>query len=159
MDHNYKQCKRPRNAQSIETENLDLNIEKSNLTQQVKGLQKEVKKIKDIFDESSNRYGYRRIHSVLKSTGVTVSEKVVHMIMNTDNLKVPNIKLKRYSSYKGEISPEVNNLTNRNFHAIGTSPNSKLVNTMLDNALSTLKETEKPIVHSDRGCHVRQEVA
>lgn len=26
---------------------------------------------------------------------------------------------------------------------------------MLDNAISTLKETEKPIVHSGHGCHYR----
>jgi transposase InsO family protein len=26
---------------------------------------------------------------------------------------------------------------------------------MLDNAVATLKEDEKPIVHSDRGCHYR----
>ena len=38
---------------------------------------------------------------------------------------------------------------------IGTSPDSALVNTMLDNAISTLSENEKPLVHSDRGCHYR----
>ncbi len=38
---------------------------------------------------------------------------------------------------------------------IGTSPSSNLVNTMLDSALAVLKEDEKPIVHSVRGCHHR----
>ena len=38
---------------------------------------------------------------------------------------------------------------------VGTSPNAKLVNTMLDNAIVLLKENEHPIVHSDRGCHYR----
>ena len=38
---------------------------------------------------------------------------------------------------------------------IGTSPNAKLVNTMLDKAICSLKEGEKPIIHSDRGCHYR----
>ena len=38
---------------------------------------------------------------------------------------------------------------------IGTHPNEKLVNTMLDNAIATLKEGEHPIIHSDRGCHYR----
>ena len=38
---------------------------------------------------------------------------------------------------------------------IGTSPDADLVNTMLDSAISTLKNDEKPIVHSDRGCHYR----
>ena len=150
-------------------------------------------KIKEIFDESKNTYGYRRIHSALKSLGIVISEKVVRMIMKEDGLIVPYIKKKRYNSYKGEISPEVENIVNRDFHAdkinskwltditefhipagkvylspiidcfdglpvswtIGTSPNAKLVNTMLDNAVATLKEDEKPIVHSDRGCHYR----
>ncbi len=38
---------------------------------------------------------------------------------------------------------------------IGTSPNATLVNTMLAEAIATLKPDEKPIVHSDRGCHYR----
>ena len=38
---------------------------------------------------------------------------------------------------------------------IGTRPNAELVNTMLDAAIATLKEDEKPIVHSDRGAHYR----
>lgn len=38
---------------------------------------------------------------------------------------------------------------------IGTSPNADLVNQMLEEAISTLKDNEHPIVHSDRGCHYR----
>lgn len=38
---------------------------------------------------------------------------------------------------------------------IGRHPNAELVNTMLDNAISTLKDGSKPIVHSDRGAHYR----
>ena len=39
--------------------------------------------------------------------------------------------------------------------SIGTSPNAELSNSMLRFAISTLKPGEKPIVHSDRGCHYR----
>ena len=154
-------------------------------------------KAKSIFEESSSRYGYRRIHSVISSVGTIVSEKVIRRIMKEENLVVPNIKRKKYSSYKGEISPEVENIINREFHAdrpnnkwltditefhipagkvylspiidcfdglpvswtIGTSPSAELVNTMLDEAILSLSENENPIIHSDRGCHVRQEVA
>ncbi|MDX9918359.1 MAG: IS3 family transposase [Gudongella sp.] len=150
-------------------------------------------KVIDIFEESKSRYGYRRVHSVIKNLGITVSEKVVRMIMKDENLVVPNIKRKKYSSYKGEISPEVENVVNRDFHAdkpnskwltditefhipagkiylspiidcfdglpvswaIGTSPSAELVNTMLDEAILMLNNDEKPIVHSDRGCHYR----
>ena len=38
---------------------------------------------------------------------------------------------------------------------IGTSPNAALANGMLLDACSTLKDGEKPIIHSDRGCHYR----
>ena len=32
---------------------------------------------------------------------------------------------------------------------IGTSPNAELVNTMLEDAIDTLSDSEHPIVHSD----------
>ena len=38
---------------------------------------------------------------------------------------------------------------------IGEVPDSKLVNDMLKNAISQLKENETPILHTDRGCHYR----
>ena len=38
---------------------------------------------------------------------------------------------------------------------IGTHPDAKLVNTMLEMAISTLKKGETPLVHSDRGAHYR----
>ena len=38
---------------------------------------------------------------------------------------------------------------------IGTSPNAELVNTMLKDAINTLSPGEKPLIHSDRGCHYR----
>jgi transposase InsO family protein len=39
--------------------------------------------------------------------------------------------------------------------AIGTSPDAELVNTMLDDAIASLQHRERPIVHTDRGCHYR----
>ena len=152
--------------------------------------------VKGPFEESSSRYGYHRIHSVIKSAGTTISAKVIRRIMKEEDLVVPNIS-KKYSSYKGEITPAVENVINRDFKAdkpnskwltditefyipagkiylspiidcfdglpvswtIGTSPNAELVNIMLDEAITQLREDEKPIVYSDRGCHMRQEVA
>lgn len=38
---------------------------------------------------------------------------------------------------------------------ISTTPDSMLVNTMLDQAISHLSEGERPLIHSDRGCHYR----
>ena len=38
---------------------------------------------------------------------------------------------------------------------IGTSPDAELANVMLRNAIAKLSPDEKPILHSDRGCHYR----
>ena len=138
--------------------------------------------LREIFSEAKERYGYRRLHAVLRTNGRIVSEKVVRRIMREEDMKVYHKRRRGYSSYKGEISPEVENVIKRDFHAgkpnekwltditefsipagkvylsplidcfdgmpvswtIGTSPNSVLVNTMLDDAISTLSEYEKP---------------
>ena len=150
-------------------------------------------KLHTVFDSVDGRYGYRRIHVMLKKSGIVVSEKVVRRLMKEEGLIVYRAKRKKYSSYAGEISPEVTNIIERNFHtdapntkwltditefslpagkvylspiidcfdglavswSIGTSPSAELVNTMLDDAISHLKEGEHPVVHSDRGVHYR----
>lgn len=38
---------------------------------------------------------------------------------------------------------------------IGTRPDAELVNAMLDEAIETLSESQRPMVHSDRGAHYR----
>lgn len=74
-------------------------------------------RVKEIFYASSKRYGYRRIHVSLKRENITVSEKVVRRIMQEEKLMVPFVKMKKYSSYVGEVTPAVKNLVNRDFHA------------------------------------------
>ena len=37
--------------------------------------------IKELFTENKNRYGYRRIHPLLKREGIIVSEKIVRGII------------------------------------------------------------------------------
>ena len=54
-------------------------------------------------------YGYRRIHSELKRIGIVVSEKIVRRIMKAEKLTVPTKRTRKYSSYKGEITPAVDN--------------------------------------------------
>ena len=109
---------------------------------------------------------------------MVASEKVIRRLMKEENLAVRCVKQRKYSSYAGEISPEVANIVNRDFHAeapntkwltditefsisagkiylspitdcfdglavswsIGTSPSADLVNGMLDEAISLLKE-------------------
>lgn len=86
--------------------------------------------IKDIFSKVNARYGYRRIYLVLKKSGKTVSEKVVRWIMKKEHLIVPSVKKKEYSTYIGEISPEVENVINRDFNA--DKPNEKWLTDLTD---------------------------
>ena len=75
-------------------------------------------KIIEIFNNSNRRYGYRRIWGKLISdNSITVSEKVIRRIMREEGLVAKRPKLQKYSSYQGEISPEVDNKVHRNFHA------------------------------------------
>jgi len=148
--------------------------------------------ILSIFQDNYQCYGYRRIKTELKRQGVVISEKIVRFIMRSNGLKVISACKRAYSSYKGEISPEVPNLLKRNFRAakpnekwltdisefaisagkvylstiidcydglavswnVDSHPDANLVNTTLDRAVRTLNN-ERPIIHSDRGCHYR----
>ncbi len=153
-----------------------------------------ISKIKGLFYDNLERYGYRRLHALLSREDIRVSEKIVRRIMTEQGLSVKSKrKNKTYNSYKGEISPDVPNIIERNFHAAtpnekwltditefaipagkvyfspivdcfdgmivtwktSTTPDAKLVNQMVDDAIKTLKETEHPLVHTDRGCHYR----
>ena len=81
------------------------------------------KKIIELFNENRQCYGYRRIHQELKRPGITISEKIVRDIMKSENLLVMSKRQKKYSSYKGEITPEAENVINRDFYA--EKPNQK----------------------------------
>jgi len=42
--------------------------------------------IRSVFTEARGCYGYRRIHSVIKTSGTIVSEKVIRRIMKIEQL-------------------------------------------------------------------------
>ena len=100
-----------------------MNLSRSSYYYQIKALATEDKykflrqEVVRIFTENRSRYGYRRIHAELKKIGIKVSEKVVRRVMIEENLEVKIRKAKKYSSYKGEISPAVPNEVQRNFHS------------------------------------------
>lgn len=80
-------------------------------------------RVRVAFHEARGRYEYRRIHVVLARDGTKVSEKVIRRLMKEENLVVVGPKKRKYSAYKGEISPAVPNLIRRDFHA--AAPNAK----------------------------------
>ncbi len=109
--------------------------------------------IKMIFQKNRNCYGYRRIYEELKKIGVTVSEKIVRRIMKEENLTVPIKRIKKYSSYKGEITPEVDNIINRDFHA--ERPNTKWLTDITEFAIPAGKVYLSPIIDCFDGMVVK----
>lgn len=79
--------------------------------------------IRKVFAESRETYGYRRIKSELKKAGICISEKVIRRLMKEMNLTVKQTQHAKYNSYKGEITPAMENLLNRDFKA--NRPNEK----------------------------------
>ena len=75
--------------------------------------------ILNIFKESRETYGYRRVHLVLKNKGYLVNHKKVLRIMRDLNLKCTKFKRRsrKYSSYKGEVGKIADNLIQRQFSA------------------------------------------
>lgn len=188
-----------KNKYSLQQLFKKMNFAKSSYFYQRKILSKQDKylhlrvRIKELFIENKNSYGYRRIHALLKRENTTISEKIVREIMTSEVLVVLTKKTKKYNSYAGEITPSVSNKIKRNFSSnkpnikwlsditelaipagkvylspiidcfdglivaweISQSPNSNLVNSMLDNAINLLSPNEKPILHTDRGVHYR----
>ncbi len=100
-------------------------------------------KVREFFENSQARYGYRRIHAQVKSSGETVSEKIIRRIMKEEQLFVP-LRRRVYSSYQGEISPAVENLVARNFHA--DAPNKKWLTDLTEFHVPAGKAYLSPII-------------
>ena len=127
-----------------------MKLPRSSYYYQIKALATEDKhkhmrrKVDRIFMENKARYGYRRIHAELKKIGIKVSEKVVRRVMKEDGLEVKIRKTKKYSSYKGEISPAVPNEVQRNFHS--EKPDELLLSDISEFAIPTGKVYLSPTV-------------
>ena len=89
--------------------------------------------ITSVFHENRGVYGYRRIHLALKRKGITLSEKGIRHMMKEEGLAALVPKRAKYSSYLGEISPEVDNIISRDFHA--KQPYEKLLTDITEFAL------------------------
>jgi transposase InsO family protein len=102
------------------------------------------KHMRSAFDESFKCYGYRRLHSVVTVGGKNVSEKVVRRLMREECLVVYQKRRRKYNSYKGEISPAVENKLKRNFSA--DKPNCKWLIDITEFAIPSGKVYLSPII-------------
>ena len=98
----------------------------------------------ELFIENKERYGYRRIHALLKREDIIISEKIVRRIMREELLFVKTKKTRKYNSYQGEISSAVENIIDRNFSA--SKPNEKWLTDITEFALPAGKVYLSPIV-------------
>jgi putative transposase len=67
------------------------------------------KRIGEIYHENKGRYGYRRVTLSLHRDGERINHKAVQRLMGTLSLKAA-IKVKRYSSYRGEVGQTAPNV-------------------------------------------------
>jgi putative transposase len=100
--------------------------------------------ITELFEANKRCYGYRRIRVALQRMGLSVSEKIIRRIMAEEGLAVLRTRRRTYSSYKGEISPAVGNVVDRNFHA--DAPNTKWLTDITEFQLPAGKAYLSPII-------------
>ena len=82
-----------------------------------------IDKIKEIFINNKERYGYHRITLELRNQGYSVNHKKVYRIMIKLGLKPLKRNKIKYSSYKGTVGKIADNLIERDFNA--EKPNQK----------------------------------
>jgi putative transposase len=76
--------------------------------------------IRAIYELHKGRYGYRRITEAIRKTGNLVTHNTVQRLMGELRLK-SLVRIKKYSSYKGEVGKTAPNLLLRNFDAQDTN--------------------------------------
>ena len=100
--------------------------------------------IRQIYEENYRCYGYRRIYKASKNKGIILSEKVIRKIMVEDHLVVHQSKHRKYNSYQGEISPEIENILDRDFKV--EAPNEKWITDISEFAIPAGKVYLSPII-------------
>lgn len=82
-----------------------------------------INKIKEIFINNKERYGYRRVTLELRNQGYEVNHKKVYRLMIKLGLKPLKRNKRKYSSYKGAVGKIVDNFIKREFYS--DKPNKK----------------------------------
>lgn len=114
-------------------------------------------RIREIFVENYSCYGYRRITAALNRDGLILSEKVVRHIMRENQLIVKCRKMRKYSSYQGEISPAVANVVARNFKA--EKPNQKWLTDITEFSIPAGKVYLSPVIDCFDGMPVSWKIS
>lgn len=108
-----------------------------------------IDKIKEIFINNKERYGYRRITLELRNQGYNVNNKKVYRIMVKLGLKPLKRNKRKYSSYKGTVGKIADNLIERDFNA--DKPNKKWYTDVTEFNLRGEKNYLSPILDGFNG--------
>ncbi len=101
-----------------------------------------------IYHENQGRYGYRRITQELHNRNYCINHKAVQRLMKELHLKCM-VRVKKYSSYKGEVGKIAPNLLQRNFKA--DKPNQKWATDITEVAMFGKKIYLSPILDMYNG--------
>lgn len=97
----------------------------------------------NIFKESSESYGYRRMTTHLRDNGLIINHKTVYRLMKQIGLYC-HVKMYKYKSYKGEVGKIAPNLLERNF--VADKPLEKLASDVTEFKLLGTKLYLSPII-------------
>lgn len=78
-----------------------------------------------LFEQQKHRFGYRRIHLMLRHGGWIVPKKLVWKLMSQLGLKSKTKIKRKDTAYRGNISHIADNILDPDFHA--AIPNTKWV--------------------------------
>ncbi|MFC6316335.1 IS3 family transposase [Lapidilactobacillus achengensis] len=101
-------------------------------------------RLRAIFKQNYESYGYRRMKMELADEGILLSEKVIRRLMAEEGLEIAIKRCRKYSSYAGEITPAVPNILDRNFQA--GEPNQKLVTDITEFSIPAGKVYLSPLI-------------
>ena len=99
--------------------------------------------IKTIFEYNKGRYGYRRIHIVLRQYGYTINHKTLQKLMKELSLQGKR-KTRKYRSYRGLVGKIAPNILNRQFSA--KKPYEKLVTDVTEFKICNEKVYLSPVM-------------
>jgi len=99
--------------------------------------------IAQLYHEHKGRYGYRRITMSLRLSGVSINHKRVQRLMGELGLK-SKVRLKRYTSYKGDVGKIAPDLVKREFTA--DKPNQKWVTDVTEFKVGEQKVYLSPVI-------------
>lgn len=103
----------------------------------------EKQEVEEIFYNSKNTYGYRRITLELRQKGYTINHKTVLKLMNV--LKIHGKQRRsKYKSYRGEIGKVAPNILNREFAA--DAPYTKLTTDVTEFSICNEKVYLSPVL-------------